>query len=365
MPINNRDSFWNSINAFRETVRNQVNQSIEVMRQFPQWAKSALSGITTTIKQGMQWSYQMLINLPQMLRQVFSTLREKLGQGFLFGVRFMRWLGSIIVEALRNLPEIFRELYNLMPSVLRFFKDSFISIARGLKNSAIGIARAIKHVVMNLPHYANRLLEMAKNALILAKNICIYLYHNAIPLLKRGLNILKNVLDTSVRALITFSKWSIKALSKRLLLGLGMLFGISSVLVEGMAGVFNRFISNTLGYDLANNNVANSLQTILSGVLTGALVLGALSYSFITVALLFPLSLLHHEEAAREQGEHVEMLPPAQIDVQDQDEADEVDEILSQRQAPVVHQFEDERAQNDGQAQQAQAQARLYARANI
>lgn len=381
------EDIWQSLEAFKVLVKEQVRNGMALAGEyasyykaqafvFAKWCQSQigyyaqsarvwLSWCIANMGNGFAYAYNkvshFLSNFPEYAKSAFYTVCGWLYKGYLYGYR----LGAFLIN---NFGRIITELYNLSVKMLSAIKDGLLRFAKELgrllaklpeyisnlayyaKEFLIAAGKELYRLVAKIPEFLKELLHFAQELLLAAKNALVHLFKNILPILKNLYNEISQAVSFIVNHALEAFKWVAKGVGKRLFMGMGMVYGISSVLVETLGNGINALVMNTIGLNLASYAAFATAQTVLSVALAAVALVAALRFSYLAIAGVLGMSFLsrqNHRETLRESN--------------DQQPTQQLHPAVEQRQKTMLRQFRQQEPSHD--VEQPQEQARRSTRA--
>lgn len=336
MAANDLATVWQSLETLRIFVREQALSSLATISEYASYFKTQIGALAMQMQ---AWAVSSLIYFKKafaygyaqaayFLKHFPQFALNALRKGFEYGYHFGSFVLRHLWQAIQAIPEVMKSIgktlwqamlkgYHLGVELLTFIVNHFAQFLNFLKEALIFVAKELYSFLCNLPRYIQQLYQLTKNVL---RSIFNFVW----PFLKElGQMVFEGV------------KWFVKGIGERLFMGLGMVYAISALLVEGLAYGLNALLMKTIGINLAAYSAFGTLQTALSVMLAAAIIISAVRYTYLAIAGLFGLSLLNRSMPRNVHPEKERIVPTPQADP-----------LLDQVQPMITSKFQ-ERSAND------------------
>ncbi len=281
MAIQDMNSVWQYMESFRVYFKALASSSLKTIAEYSAyfktqifyyaaqtqvWLASAYAYISLGFKYAYDGLFAFIQNLPSMAKYAWDKAIHWLIQGFHYGQRFLRFMldvAEIIVKGLWNRICIIAEfLYNEVPKLLGQF-------------------------IRNIPYYLNQTWLLIKDCALAIKDTVIKLYELALPFVKAFWNAFTDFISRLATHAFEAIKMLFTAVAKRIFMGIGIIYGISSVLVETLGYGLNALTMKAFGLNLAHSAAFAAVQTGLSIALASVATAAIAYYSYKAVCYLY------------------------------------------------------------------------------
>ncbi len=320
-----RDQIANSfasIAYYSATVKAQVNagmawcaaQISAYAQMVRTWIANAIANLGNGfayIKAGLSY---VLSNFRAIVANAFSTAINWVVKGFQYGYRFCAFI-------LNNLGEMFKAIPRFVKGVWRFGVQAYHLGVHLMSNLAHFIIDKIEYMLSNIPLMLSKLFQAIKDiGTFIGRTLRDFVTHfaqNIQKLLNFGLEVIKaigTVFKNILKGFVPFLKdlwhvvsaigrfianhaweafsWVAKGVSKRLFMGIGMVYGISAVIVETLGQSISALALKAFGLNLAGIAALTTLQTGLSIALAAFIGFQLVRFSVFAIGGVFALSFL-------------------------------------------------------------------------
>ncbi|MGD9592638.1 MAG: hypothetical protein AB7V32_08970 [Candidatus Berkiella sp.] len=297
------------------------------------WIKAGLANIGYGFNYVFGYIKYFFSNFRQLAYNALITVFNWLLKGFHYGYRFGAFLINQIGQFLSQIPRLLKALWNnltlLYQMSIRFLSNLLHNAIDFIAQVLINIPKILNAIIKNLKAF----FEAAKDLMVFLakglKHFCLNFVENMKALFEFGLEAIKAFaknIHHCINHMVYFFKevwyaiyslgkyianhawqalsWVGQGIAKRLFMGIGMIYGLSAVLVETLGEGISAIALKAFGLNLANVAAFGALQTGLSVLLAAFIGYNIIRFGVWAVAGIFGLSFASRQPALAQAHEH-------------------------------------------------------------